>query len=160
MNAVLNPMNVHDRGTSPGRDWLEDLQYDKNMVFTTLGGIKLKPEHRSAISKKMGELGLGRALDELAQNPKWEKDRAAFTKLAQDGVVEADYKQIYPFYSKTHELIMDFRDRALDSLQNDPEFAVLADDIRFNQDQKRQTKFASRDDNYLQELAERFGVQY
>ncbi len=160
MNAVLNPMNVSDRGTSPGRDWLEDLQYDKNMVFTTLGGIKLKPAHRSAISKKMGELGLGRELDELAQNPKWERDRAAFTKLAQDGKLEADYKQIYPFYDKTHQLIMKYRDMALDSLQHDPEFAELADDIRFSRDQRRQTKFASRGANHLQKLAEKHGIDY
>jgi hypothetical protein len=158
MNAVINPMNVHDRGTSPGRDWLEDIQYDKNMVFTTLGGIKLKPAHRSAISKKMGELGLGKALDEFASNPKWEEDRALFIKLAQADKIEADYKQVYPFYNKTHELIMDYRDRALDALQNDPEFAILADEIRYNQDQRRQTKFSSRGDNHLQELAEKHGI--
>jgi len=158
MNATLNPMNVHDRGTSPGRDWLEDLQYDKNMVFTTLGGIKLTPAHRSAISKKMGELGLGKALDEFASNPKWEKDRALFIKLAQANKIEADYKQIYPFYYETNDMVMDFRDRALDALQNDPEFAILADEIRYNQDQRRQTKFSSRGDNYLQELAEKHGI--
>lgn len=158
MNATLNPMNVHDRGTSPGRDWLEDLQYDKNMVFTTMGGIKLKPEHRSAISKKMGELGLGKALDEFASNPKWEEDRALFIKLAQANKVEGDYKQVFPFYFKTHDLIMKYRDMAVRSLDSDPEFAELAEEIRYNQHQKNKTKFASRGDNYLQQLAEQHGI--
>jgi hypothetical protein len=160
MNATINPMNVHDRGTSPGRDWLEDLQYDRNMVFTTMGGIKLKPEHRSAISKKMGELGLGKALDEFASNPKWEKDRAAFIKLAQDGDIEGDYKQVYPFYSRTHDLIMKYRDMALRSLDTDPEFTELAEEIRHNKYQKKKAKFASRDDTHLQKLVEKHGSIY
>lgn len=158
MNATINPMNVHDRGTSPGRDWLEDLQYDKNMVFTIMGGIKLKPEHRSAISKKMGELGLGKALDEFASNPKWEADRALFIKLAQANKVEGDYKQVFPFYFKTHDLIMKYRDMAVRSLDSDPEFAALAEEIRYNKHQKNKTKFASRGDNYLQQLAEQHGI--
>jgi len=158
MNATINPMNVHDRGASPGRDWLEDLQYDKNMVFTTMGGIKLKPEHRSAISKKMGELGLGKALDEFASNPKWEEDRALFIKLAQENKVEGDYKQVFPFYSKTHDIIMKYRDMAVRSLDSDPEFAALAEEIRYNKHQKNKTKFASRGDNYLQQLAEQHGI--
>jgi hypothetical protein len=143
LNAVLNPTNVHDRGSSPGRDWLEDIQYDKNIVFTSMGGIDLKPRHRSAIARKMGELGLGKAMDKLAQDPAMEASRAEFIDHSQNNpdFVGADYKERYSFYKRTHDLVMKYRDDAKRALLNDPEYADLGREIMELETYKRNITF-------------------
>jgi len=125
MNATINPMNVHDRGTSPGRDWLEDIQYDKNLVFTTEGGVKLKPAHTSAIARKMGEMGLGKALDELVQRPTMIANRKQYMKdlRGDDGDTAAATKEEYTFWKETNKLIMKYKKNAKAALATDPAFA-------------------------------------
>ena len=124
MNASINPMNVHERGTSPGRDWLEDIQYDKNLVFKTEGGIKLKPAHRSAIAKKMGKGGLGKDLDILVQQPYMIESREKYMRDLRDPNTDTEgIKEQYVFWSATHDLILEHKERAKLELQSDPAFA-------------------------------------
>ncbi len=143
MNAVLNPTNVHERGTSPGRDWLEDIQYDKNVVFKSMGGVALKPRHRAAIARKMGEMGLGKALDELIKDPSMEASRAKFIHEAQNDpdFIGSDYKEVYSFYSRTHDLVLEYRDKAKWAIMNDPEYAELGVEIRELETYKRNIRF-------------------
>ena len=133
MNAVLNPMNVHDRGTSPGRDFLEDIQYDKNIIFRSMGGIDLKPEHRQAISRLMGEGGLGKELDALSQRPEIQESYKQYLKDIRDpektGKVEP-IKDTYLFWNRVTDTILAARDVAEYKLQNDPRYADLYAEIQ------------------------------
>ena len=139
MNASINPINVHERGTSPGRDWLEDIQYDKNLVFTTEGGVKLKPAHRSAIARKMGELGLGEALDELVQRPSMIKNREEYMRDLRSGDA-VDLKETYRFWDETNKLIQTYKTRAKEALKTDPAYAEHYAEIQDLKTRKRQKR--------------------
>jgi hypothetical protein len=155
---ALNPVNVSDRKTSPARDWLEDLQYDRDLVFKTLGGVDLKPAHRSAISRLMGEQGLEDRLNDFVAKNSWaEKDRARYIEVVQsgssDGQALKDTIAVQPFYDQTHQIIMDARDAAIESMRGDPEYQELFDEIDAAIQGRKQMKFASKGDNYLEELS-------
>ena len=155
---TLNPINVSDRKTSPARDWLEDLQYDRDLVFKTMGGVDLKPEHRSAISRLMGEQGLEKKLNDFVKNNSWaEKDRARYIEVVQSGSTDGEDLKgtiaVQPFYQQTHEIIMQAKREAIESMRGNPEYQELFDEIDAATQGRKQQKFASKGDNYLEQLS-------
>ena len=155
---TLNPINVSDRKTSPARDWLEDLQYDRDLVFKTMGGVDLKPEHRSAISRLMGEQGLEGKLNNFVKNNSWaEKDRARYIEVVQSGSTDGEDLKgtiaVQPFYQQTHEIIMQAKREAIESMRGNPEYQELFDEIDAATQGRKQEKFAAKGDNYLQQLS-------
>ena len=155
---TLNPVNVSDRKTSPARDWLEDLQYDRDLVFKTMGGVDLKPKHRAAIARLMGEQGLEDKLNYFVKANSWaETDRARYIEVTQSGSSDGEKLKgtlhVQPFYSRTHAIIMKAKEQAIASMRTMTEYQELFEEIQAAQQGRLQMKFAAKGSNYLQQLS-------
>lgn len=139
-NATVNPGNISESDMTPGKQWLLDIQYDRSLVAKTLGGVKLRDYQIQAINRKMGELGFGKAMDDFyAKNKEWLEEERRDYIAAQRGQeatkaqAKTGTKEQQDFFYNTNEIVMKYRDMAIQALKNDPEFAEIGMQIEQQQ---------------------------
>jgi hypothetical protein len=96
----------------------------------------------SAISRKMGELGLGKELDALVQRPSMIENREEYMQDLRNPKTNTEgIKEQYRFWSETHKLIQKYKNRAKEALKTDPAYAEHYAEILELKTRKKNTKY-------------------
>ena len=123
---AFSPLKVNTRNTSIVHDKLEDIQFDTSVIIQELGGIELKPEHKSRLLQLMGESGLHDQIKKWVTLPDFDEAVEAYKDKLRTGQNVSRKNEI--FYKEISRMVRNARDEALEQVK--AEFPELNQEIR------------------------------
>lgn len=123
---AFSPLKVNTRNTSIVHDKLEDIQFDTSVIIQELGGIELKPEHKSRLLQLMGESGLHDQIKKWVTLPDFDEAVEAYKDKLRTGQNVSRKNEI--FYKEISRMVRNARDEALEQVK--AEFPELDQEIR------------------------------